>query len=189
MIRLVGPGGAGKTTTGALLAERLDVAFVDLDARFLATIADIGAYIEEHGYLAYAARNLELYSQLAASLTGEEVVALSSGFMTYPRNVHAMYPAIRERVAASTTTFVLLPALDFECCVAETVRRQMPRAFARSAAREEEVIRQRFWLYARLPAKKVETMRSPKDVVDELAVALAAQLGAAPDGSAPTRGR
>jgi shikimate kinase len=31
MIRLVGPGGAGKSTIGALLAERLDVRFIDLD--------------------------------------------------------------------------------------------------------------------------------------------------------------
>lgn len=79
MIHIVGPGGAGKTTTGDLLAERLGVAFVDLDERFLATITDIGAYIEEHGY---AARNVELYSQLAALLSGDEVVALSFGFMT-----------------------------------------------------------------------------------------------------------
>jgi shikimate kinase len=28
MIRLIGPGGAGKSTIGALLAERLDVPFV-----------------------------------------------------------------------------------------------------------------------------------------------------------------
>lgn len=194
MIHIVGPGGAGKTTTGALLAERLGVAFVDLDERFLTTIADIGSYIEEHGYLAYASRNVELYLQLAASVTGDDVVALSSGFMTYPRDAHSMYAAVRERVAASRTTLVLLPALNFECCVAEIVRRQRPRPFARSAAREEAVIRERFWWYAGLPAKKVETMRSPTDVVDEIVVALAAQLGADPTarlriGAAERQGR
>ena len=34
MIRLVGPGGAGKTTTGALLAQRVGMPFIDLDERF-----------------------------------------------------------------------------------------------------------------------------------------------------------
>lgn len=41
MIRLVGPGGAGKSSTGLLLAERLGLPFVDLDERFDATVGDI----------------------------------------------------------------------------------------------------------------------------------------------------
>jgi shikimate kinase len=41
MIQLVGPGGAGKTTTGAALAERLGVPFVDLDAEFAASSGDL----------------------------------------------------------------------------------------------------------------------------------------------------
>ena len=70
MIHLVGPGGAGKTTIGALLAERLGAAFVDLDGRFVASFGDISAYAEQHGYLAYAARNVELYAQLTAAVEG-----------------------------------------------------------------------------------------------------------------------
>ena len=38
MIRLVGPGGAGKTTIGAVLAEAIGCGFVDLDAEFRARI-------------------------------------------------------------------------------------------------------------------------------------------------------
>jgi len=49
VIRLVGPGGAGKTTTGARLAQRLGVAFVDLDERFAATHGDISEYLSAHG--------------------------------------------------------------------------------------------------------------------------------------------
>lgn len=187
MIYLVGPGGAGKTTTGDLLGERLGISFVDLDERFMATVGDIGTYIEERGYLTYAARNVELYSEIATANLGDLVLALSSGFMTYPLDVHRGYSRYREAIASSPTTFVLLPTLDFEECVAEIVRRQVRRTFGRSALREEEVIRERFWLYAGLSARKVQTMRAPEMVVDELAVVLAAQLGAALDRSATPR--
>ena len=39
MIHLVGPGGAGKTTIGAALADRLAVPFRDLDAEFTTSTA------------------------------------------------------------------------------------------------------------------------------------------------------
>ena len=41
MIRLIGPGGAGKSTIGALLAERLNVPFLDLDRHFAGRLGDI----------------------------------------------------------------------------------------------------------------------------------------------------
>ena len=67
-------------------------------------------------------------------------------------------------VASSPSTIVLLPSLDLETCVAETVCRPLRRPFARDQEHEEEVIRKRFPIYVRLPARKVETMR-PIDVV------------------------
>ncbi len=70
--------------------------------------------------------------------------------------------------AATSSTFVLIPSLDRELCVAETVRRQLPRPFARSRAAEEATIRRRFPLYVGLPARKFETMKSPCVVADEI---------------------
>lgn len=64
---------------------------------------------------------------------------------------------------------------SIETCVAEIVRRQVRRRFARSAEREEHVIRSRFFVYVNVPARKVETMRPVEAVVAELLVALAAQ--------------
>jgi len=83
MIQLIGPGGAGKTTTGAALGKRLGVRFIDLDAEFTATYGDISAYLGTHGYAAYAERNVRLYSDLVGGPERPDVVALSSGFMTY----------------------------------------------------------------------------------------------------------
>jgi shikimate kinase len=184
VIRLVGPGGAGKSSTGPLLARRLGARFVDLDERFGATVGDISTYIESRGYDAYAARNVQVYADVIRGAAGRErVLALSSGFMTYPGDIHPAYARLRRDVAASPTTFVLLPSLDLETCVAETVRRQLGRPFGRSAEREEQVIRARFALHRDLPATKVETMRPVAEVVEALAAKLAARRGAALDAA------
>jgi shikimate kinase len=167
VIHLIGPGGAGKTTTGAALADRLDTPFVDLDAEFAASLGDVSAYLDTYGYDAYAAQNVSLYSALRGVAEPFRVVALSSGFMTYQRDVHPSYPSLREKVVSNRLTFVLLPTLDLETCVAETVRRQLTRSFARSREREEHVIRARFPIYASLPARKIETMRPIAVVVAE----------------------
>lgn len=190
MIRLVGPGGAGKSRTGSLLAERLGVPFIDLDERFGATVGDISKYIESQGYDAYAGRNVRVYADLLADAEGQaSVLALSSGFMTYQKDVHPQYEAYRRDIATSPSTFVLLPSLDFETCVAETVRRQLRRPFSRSAEREEQVVRARFAVYRELPAAKVTTMRPVIDVVEDLALKLAAHraLDPAPPASLAAR--
>jgi len=189
VIQLVGPGGAGKTTIGAALAERLGVRFVDLDAEFAARYGNISAYLDAHGYAAYAEQNVGVYLDLVGGHVRVDIVALSSGFMTYRASIHPYYLALRQRVALSPSTFVLLPSTDLETCVNEILRRQLQRAFARSAAREEEVIRERFSTYFGLPARKVETMQPIEAVVAELVMALAAQQAAAPDGTGPARAR
>lgn len=184
MIRLIGPGGAGKSSTGALLAARLGVRFVDLDERFGATVGDISQYIESHGYDAYAARNVDVYADVIRGVASEAcVLALSSGFMTYRDDVHPACARLRSDIVASPTTFVLLPSLDLETCVAETVRRQLGRPFSRSAEREEQVIRARFALHRDLPAIKIETMRPLADVVDAVSTHIAMERGAARDAA------
>lgn len=180
MIQLVGPGDAGKTTIGAALAERLGVRFVDLDAEFAARHGNISAYLDAHGYEAYAEQNVGLYLDLVGGPVRFDIAALSSGFMTYRDSIHPAYLALRQRVGSSPATFVLLPSVDVEACVSEIVRRQLRRPFARSAEREEQVIRERFFTYFSLSARKVETMQPVEAVVTELIAALAAQQAAAP---------
>lgn len=172
MIWLIGPGGAGKSSAGPLLAEHLGLPFRDLDVEFATRFGDIDEFIGAQGYLAYARANVEA-CWLAVRGEPRVVMALSSGFMTYPPEVHSRYAALRHEIAGSRTTFVLLPSLDPETCAAETVRRQVARALTRRAAsREEVVIRERFAIYASLPARKVETMRPPADVAAEIAARL-----------------
>jgi shikimate kinase len=173
MIRLVGPGGAGKSTVGAALARRLGCAFHDLDREFERRRGDIDACIRLHGYAAYARENVAVYLELVARLRGA-VLALSSGFMVYPAAVHAAYGEVRAAIAGSRTTVVLLPSLDPDTCVAETVRRQLGRAHGRrDAAAEEAVIRARFGPYLAVPAPKFETMRPPGEVAAAIQARLA----------------
>jgi shikimate kinase len=165
---LIGPGGAGKSTVGVLIAKRLGIAFADLDRRFETRAGDISEYIDRFGYSAYARENVERYDSLLHEGSGQFVAALSSGFMTYPRDIHPRYARLRQDIEESPTTFVLIPSLNCDACVAETVRRQLARPFARSAGKEEAVIRERYPIYIGLRARKIETMRPLTAVVDEL---------------------
>lgn len=166
VIRLVGPGGAGKTTTGAILAQRLGLAFIDLDKQFAVAYGDISEYLNAHAYAAYANWNVQKYFDVIRAGVAPFVLALSSGFMTYRFDVHADYERLRWEIAMSATTLVLLPSLDYDTCVAETVRRQLGRPFARSAEREQQVIQQRFSVHRDLPAMKIETMKPVLEVVE-----------------------
>jgi hypothetical protein len=92
--------------------------------------------------------------------------------MTYAPDVHPEYSRARRELDRSARTFVLLPSLYRDVCVAETVRRQIARPFGRPSAREEAVIRARFEIYMAIPARKIETMRPVAEVVDDIVAAL-----------------
>ena len=164
-IHLVGPGGAGKSTVGILLSDRLNTPFIDLDIAFREHVGDISDYLSRCGYQAYAHKNVAVYRAIADQ---GGVLALSSGFMTYAADVHPNYVEVRAAIADSRTTFVLVPSLDLETSVAEIVRRQVHRPLGLVASREEAKIRARFPAYMALSATKVTTLQRPDAVVSEI---------------------
>ena len=186
-VRLVGPGGAGKSTIGALLADSLEVTFLDLDRHFTDRAGNISEYIGRHGYDAYARENIETYCALFRGERHPGVVALSSGFMTYARDSHPEYPRVRCELEQHPNTFVLLPSLHRDVCVAETVRRQIARPFGRSSLKEEAVIRARFEIYIAMPMRKIETMRAVAAAVDDIVAALALDKAWRPFNKFPLR--
>jgi shikimate kinase len=174
-IRLIGPGGAGKSTIGAVLAKSLQIPFVDLDSHLTARVGDISSYMARHGYDEYARANIETYSSILRETSPCRVLALSSGFMSYAPDVHVEYSHLRRELERHPFAFILLPSLHRDRCIAETVRRQIARPFGRSAAEEEAVIRARFDSYATLPMRKIDTMRPISTVVDDILTALAVE--------------
>jgi shikimate kinase len=109
-IRLIGPGGAGKSTIGALVAEHLGLVFLDLDRYLTGRVGDIGEYINRNGYDTYARANVEAYRSLYVGNSCPSVYALSSGLMTYASDVHPDYLRIRREIEMHPQTFVLLPS-------------------------------------------------------------------------------
>ena len=168
MIQLIGPGGAGKTTAGLALANRLGIPFIDLDEQFRVRVGDISDCLKVHGYPSYARQNIQVYVDTLGTFSEDAVLALSSGFMTYGIDAHPAYGDICRDIVANPLTVVLLPSFDYETCVTETVRRQLRRPFRRSAQREEQVIRARFDVYSGLPTKKFETTMRINLLVDQL---------------------
>jgi hypothetical protein len=183
MIQLVGPGGVGKTTIGSALAQRLALRFVDLDAEFGARYGNISVYLDAHRYEVYAERNVGLYSDLVGGPNRPDIVALSSGFMTYPDDIHPAYRAWHQRIASSPLTL---------CCF----RRWMSRC----ASQKPSVGNWDVHLHARRSARsrsfapafpctwRCQLARSKRcsqrtRSSTELVMALAAQQAAAPDGT------
>jgi shikimate kinase len=165
-VQIIGPGGAGKSTSAALLAERLGWHFIDLDEYFTRRGEDISNYLVHHSYEEYAAQNVLNYRSALEAASAPTVFSLSSGFMVYPPFIDPGYPAIRHSIERHSSTFLLVPSFDLEKCVSITVQRQLSRPYlGADAAKEEKKIRTRFPLYMSLGCMKVETNVSSGEVV------------------------
>lgn len=162
ILHLVGPGGAGKTTVGPLLSARLRWQFLDLDLEFMRQEGDISAYIAAHGYEGYARRNVAVYLNLRNDVQRAAVVAMSSGFMTYPLEIEPRYRAVRRGIEADPLTALLLPSFDLETCVDSIVARQLERRYlASSRSKEEQRIRARFPVFKALECARFRSDASP----------------------------
>lgn len=169
LLHLVGPGGAGKTSVGPLLAARLSWQFVDLDTEFMRSEGDVAHCIDAYGYTAYAQRNLSVYLGLVQKADGPTVLALSSGFLTYPTNIDPRYAEVRRAIEVNPLTALLLPSFELESCVDIIVKRQLARAYlAGNRVREEQRIRERFPLFTALKCNRFRSDAPPMQLASEI---------------------
>lgn len=169
ILQLVGPGGAGKTTVGPLLAARMGWSFLDLDAEFMRMEGDISSYIARHGYPSYARHNVTIYLEIMRSTRKAAVLALSSGFLTYASDVERRYAAIRHDVETDPLTALLLPSFEIERCVELIVSRQLGRSYlAGDRAMEERRIRERFPIFAALKCARFCSDAAPSQLTERI---------------------
>lgn len=169
ILHLVGPGGAGKTSVGPHLAQRLGWQFVDLDERFMSCEGSIDAFIETSGYSGYAKRNVTIYREVRCTLAAPAVLALSSGFLTYPEDIDARYPALSCSIGSDALTSLLLPEFELEACVEIIVQRQLSRPYLRGdKASEERRIRERFPKFMALPCARFRSNAATDDVASQI---------------------
>jgi shikimate kinase len=155
---LVGPPGAGKSTVGQVLAERLGARFRDTDADIVAaqgrTIAEIFVEEGEEHF-----RTLERAAVTAALQTHPGVLALGGGSVMDPRT--------RAALAG-------LPVVFLDVGLKDAVRRvgldtPRPLLAVNPRARWRELMEQRRPLYTEVARAVVLTDgRTPQDVAEEI---------------------
>jgi shikimate kinase len=160
---LIGPPGAGKSTVGPLLAERLGVGFLETDEQVEATagkqVADI--FIED-GEEAFRALEREAVARAVASHDG--VLGLGGGAILDPRTQELL---ARQRVVYLATGFAV---------AAKRVGMDTPRPLliGNPRAKLKELLEQRLPIYEELARITVTTDgRAPGEIAAELAAQIA----------------
>lgn len=169
-IFLIGPGGVGKSTVGALLATRWGWDVLDLDLIFCAELGTIGPYIAERGYEAYRRANLDLAESLGADRNHAAILVTSSGFLAAPEGSEDR----RRSLALLRTGYsiTLLPSLDIHSAAAIVVERQVNRPFGLTAESEAEKFRARFAIYRDAGDMLVASSDSPSTIADAVSGSL-----------------
>jgi shikimate kinase len=171
---LIGPGGVGKSTVGALLAQAMNYRFIDLDSEFCEQLLNIRQYIQRNGYERYVRDNAALCSRLLAENPHKKrVVVLSSGFLATD-----VCPEIvagnRQLVRQSGYSILLLPSEDIDIATRIVVARQLMRGFG--LVREKEMkFRQRFREYCALDDCRVVSSEEPERVAELVREKVAAE--------------
>lgn len=177
MVVVVGPPGAGKTTVGALLAERLGVSFRDVDADIVVTAGKpISDIFTDDGEAVF--RAMEEKAVMSALEDGRGVVALGGGAIL----------SAATRAALSRHTVVFL-----NVGMAEGVKRtgmssaRPLLAGVNPRATFKALLQERLPLYREVATHELETDgRTPQELASSAAELMSATLPAQ-SSDTPTR--
>lgn len=159
LVILVGPMGAGKTSVGRLLAERIGARFEDSDETLEALTGESAAQIAE-GRGVDRLHRLELEAFAEAVGRGAGVIAAAASVVESPE--------ARRLLEANTTVW-----LDAGESVLEGRRLQGDHRRSLAPNEPEELAVRRRRLYAEVADLHVDTShRSPEEVATEIAIRL-----------------
>lgn len=170
LISVIGPGGVGKSTVGALLAGRLGWDLIDLDLTFCDCVGTIGPYIGDRGYEAYRSTNLALAEALVSQLERPTIFVTSSGFLAAPKETDDHRRALS--VLRTGYSVTLLPSLDVNLATGIVVERQVNRPFGFVAESEAHKFQSRFATYREAGDMLVASFDPPHIIVDAMVGAL-----------------
>jgi len=164
-IALVGLRGAGKTTLGRLLAQTLEVPFVELDQRVEERAGlPLGELFDLRGAEAFRRHEAEALEEVLGE--GERLVLATGGSLVTQAQTFA-----RLRATCRTVWLRAEPEEHFARVLAQGDRRPMharPRAMQELRALLDE----RAPLYARCEVHLATSGKTPAELVDELRVRL-----------------
>lgn len=168
-IFLIGPGGAGKSTVGKLLSNRLNYIMVDLDDEFCERIVNIREYIKLHGYESYLEQNSMLLNKLLVEHANHNTLfVLSSGFLSTDIR-QDIVENNRRVVSEQGFSVLLMPSQDYNEAMKCIVYRQLTRGFSLVRKKEEEKFGKRFSEYIELGDLKIFSMAKPELITAKIA--------------------
>ena len=166
-IFLIGPGGAGKSTRGKILAERIGYRFIDLDIEFCDKIENIGDYILTKGYKKYCFENSKLFYELLNKNTKDVIFSLSSGFLVH-KNLDELTSRHKQTLKNSGTSILFLPSTSLNKSTKIILERQLSRGFGLKENREKIKFIRRFKLYKELGDIKIFSHEKPQVIVEKI---------------------
>ncbi|MEK7460356.1 MAG: shikimate kinase [Patescibacteria group bacterium] len=170
-IFIIGPGGVGKSTSGALLASVLRIPFIDLDQVFMHRIGPIDSYIQEYGYKKYCLANSELFYSILTALLEQSVIVLSSGFLAH-EEMDNLTTKHRDTLKEQGVSICLLPSVSIKESTDIIVRRQLARGFGLEEKRERKKFMERYRIYNNIGDIQIYSIMSPENIAIEMAAQL-----------------
>lgn len=174
---LTGPGGAGKSTVGKVLACKLHYTLIDLDDEFCQRIMNISVFIRSQGYASYLVENSLLLERLLAEQKGQKTLfVLSSGFLSTDIR-RDIISHNREMISEHGFSVMLMPSACYEVALECILARQLNRGLFLKRETEERKFQQRFYEYLQLGDVKIFSMQTPESIAAEIAGLVSRQTG------------